>query len=182
MMPALIAGTEKRIARKKAVDLIGQHSVDKVCAKLKDFQSAVEAGKTIKNPAGWLLSAIEKDWNYKSPHQIEQERQAQVEQERLEQERRKAAEKARQELEFKHYKLAFDSHIRALFWPRWTALSQEKQEQLVAQVISSPVEKRSYKSKGVESPVVLIKLLPHVLKPEELDFESWYAAQSKTVV
>lgn len=167
------------IGRPKIAELAQTYGLEAIQAKLQDFEAAIDAGKEIAHPAGWLLSAIEKDWNYKSPFQLEQEQKEREELERQEQERQAAADRAKREAERKAKRSEFDLAIRELFLSRWTVLPPVAQAAIVAQANFNEAENRSYSKNGVEkSPVAMPKLQKLLLSEHELNFDKWLEAQT----
>jgi len=162
------------ISQQKVLELATTYDEKTIWAKLQDFEKAMDVGKDIQNPAGWLLSAIEKDWSYRSPHQIEQEHQVQAEKERLEQENLKAAEKAKRETELKAKRTEFDKLTTAIFLSRWATLPAVAQAGIASQADFSQLERRSYETKGAEkSPFAMLKLKLVLLSEDELNFDKW---------
>lgn len=167
------------ISQQKVLELAGTYGEQTIQVKLQDFEAAVDAGKEIANPAGWLLSAIEKDWNYKSPFQLEQEQKEREEHERQEKERQAAADRAKREAERKAKRLEFDQAIKELFLSRWSALAPVAQAAIISQANFNEAEQRSYSKNGVEkSLVAMLKLQKIVLPEHELNFDKWLEAQT----
>lgn len=167
------------IGRPKILDLAQKFGLEIIQAKLQDFEAAVDAGKEIAHPAGWLLSAIENDWSYKSPFEIAQEQKEHEERERQEQERQAAANRAKREAEREAKRLEFDQAIKELFLSRWTILPHVTQAAIIAQANFNEAENRSYSKNGVEkSPVVMLKLKKLLLSEHELNFDQWLEAQT----
>lgn len=159
---------------RKITQLVHSYGVDVIEAKLKDFERIIDSGKNIKNPAGWLISAIEKDWTSNSIFQAEQEEFARLERERLRIEEQEAREKARLEVEMKRKKLEFEEHVKHLFLSKWEIFPPTVQAVIAEKADFNVLEKRSYGAKGpVANPAVLLKLKAFVLTEDELDFKAW---------
>ena len=167
------------LSKEKSYTLFLRYGDVFIWQKLKDFDAAIEAGKEVSNPAGWLISSIEKDWNYKSPLLLEQEQKEQEERERQERERQAAVEQSKLEAERKTKRLEFDRMIKELFLSRWSALSPAAQAAIIYQADFNKMEQRSYDKNGVEkSPVAILKLQKIVLLEHELNFEQWLETQT----
>jgi len=162
------------LGKQKVLELAAKYGEATIQAKLKDFELAVDSSKEIKNPAGWLISAIEKDWDYRSPLQTDKDNQVELERLRLEQECQAENEKVKREAELKAQRLAFEEELKGLFISRWTALPKMAQDTLMLGAELNKMEKRSYDTKGADkSPSVMMKLRRFVLNDDELDFEDW---------
>lgn len=168
--PLLKHGLTPEAARK----LCQAHPPEQIARAIQQLEAALRDGKAVRNPAGWLLKAIEKGWSTESEYQQEQEAQAQAaesarrERQTLEQLTLRA-DARKQEL-----KRVFDRGQQELVQERWELLDSEQQQEVLEKILANELARKAWQQRGIQSPLIVSLLRPQVLTPEEQDFEHWH--------
>jgi hypothetical protein len=165
------------VSREKAEELLMLHEEPYVRAKLQMLDRVLRdraaAGQKLKNPAGYLISAIENDWR-DAAAQHEQQVQKRLEAERI----NEMALRLRNRWSEYRMKAARTSY---------DAQPDERRKELLAQYLSTalPVVRKSFQSKGLDSPLFRNSFMSWLLEqPGIVDdglahsFELFMAAQA----
>lgn len=169
--PLLKHGLTPEAARK----LWQAHTPEQITRAIQQLEAALRDGKAVRNPAGWLLKAIEKGWNTESEYQQEQEDQAQAAEAARRERQTLEQLTLRQEARKQELKRVFDRGQQELVQERWELLDPEQQQEVLEKILTNELARKAWQQRGIQSPLIVSLLRPQVLTPEEQDFEYWHS-------
>ena len=159
--------TDEGVAKRVAERLVAEHGAERIVEKVGLLHETIEAGKTIKNRAAWLVAAIEENYaNRKSPAE---KREQAVREAKQEETRKKAQERKKEEAEkaaLEKLKKEWEAFRSRQAWGAFERLAKKEQESRKKAFLEGLSGLERGLCKGGKSQVFKSTFFARVLAPE----------------
>lgn len=94
---------------------------------------------------------------------------------------REQVQSLRQQADTQALLRSFDRSQQELIQQRWDSLDADQQETMLSAVLQNDLAQNAWKQRGIQSPLIISLLRPHMLTFDEQDFEHWHSQQAASI-